>query len=70
LIQGDHSGDRQNEAAELSEVDEGMVGEDGADFELDLFEEERGSWCQKKPVQALPRPMNDCGGRGRPRALL
>jgi hypothetical protein len=31
------SGD-DREAAELSEVDEGMAGEDGADSELDLFD--------------------------------
>jgi hypothetical protein len=30
-------GGDDHEAAELSEVDEGMAGEDGADSELDLF---------------------------------
>jgi hypothetical protein len=31
-------GGDEHEAAELSEVDEGMAGEDGADSELDLFD--------------------------------
>jgi hypothetical protein len=31
-------GGDDHEAAELSEVDEGMAGEDGADSELDLFD--------------------------------